>query len=72
MKCAIPLTIAVAGLLTAAMAIPAEPAHEHATPGEAPSDARQVVHFPEQVRIHTLANMRDHLLALQQIQDGVG
>jgi hypothetical protein len=31
-------------------------------------DTRQVVHFPAQLRTHVLANMRDHLLALQQIQ----
>ncbi|MBS0324917.1 MAG: cytochrome c [Proteobacteria bacterium] len=31
------------------------------------SDARQLVRFPEPMRVHTIANMRDHLLALQQI-----
>jgi hypothetical protein len=31
-------------------------------------DTRQVVHFPKALREHTLTNMRDHLLALQQIQ----
>jgi len=31
-------------------------------------DTRQVVHFPLRLREETLANMRDHLLALQQIQ----
>lgn len=34
-------------------------------------DARQVVHFPARLREETLANMRDHLLALQQIQDAL-
>ena len=34
----------------------------------APKDARQAVHFPKTLREHTLANMRDHLLALQEIQ----
>ena len=32
-------------------------------------DTRQAVKFPAQLREHTLANMRDHLLALQQIQE---
>lgn len=30
-------------------------------------DARQLVEFPAEMREHTLANMRDHLLALQEI-----
>jgi hypothetical protein len=34
-------------------------------------DTRQVVHFPTKLREHTLTNMRDHLLALQQIQDAL-
>jgi hypothetical protein len=34
----------------------------------APKDARQAVYFPKTLREHTLANMRDHLLALQEIQ----
>lgn len=36
-----------------------------------PSDARQWVRFPEALRAHTLSNMRDHLLALGQIQDAL-
>jgi len=38
----------------------------HASPQQA--DARMFVQLPDQLREHTLANMRDHLLALQQIQ----
>lgn len=34
-------------------------------------DSREMVHFPDEMRLHTLANMRDHLLALQQIQDAL-
>ncbi|PKO87448.1 MAG: hypothetical protein CVU18_10615 [Betaproteobacteria bacterium HGW-Betaproteobacteria-12] len=37
-------------------------------PGQKASDGRQLVKFPEQMREHTLASMRDHLLALQEIQ----
>lgn len=51
--------------------------HEPARPAAAgshqvaPEDARQTVHFPKALREHTLANMRDHLLALQQIQEAL-
>ncbi|MEY2653745.1 MAG: hypothetical protein RLZZ524_773 [Pseudomonadota bacterium] len=31
-------------------------------------DTRELVRYPEAMRVHTLANMRDHLLALSQIQ----
>lgn len=36
------------------------------------TDARQWVTFPEAMKAHTLANMRDHLLALQEIQAALG
>lgn len=39
---------------------------------EAPAtDGRVAVDFPEPLRTHTLANMRDHLLALQEIQQAL-
>lgn len=31
-------------------------------------DERQLVHYPEQMKSHTLMNMRDHLVTLQKIQ----
>jgi hypothetical protein len=34
-------------------------------------DDRQLVRFPDALRAHTLANMRDHLLALQEIQEAM-
>lgn len=34
-------------------------------------DAREFVRFPDALREHTLANMRDHLLAVQQIQEAL-
>jgi hypothetical protein len=37
----------------------------------APKDTRQSVYFPKTLREHTLANMRDHLLALQEIQEAL-
>lgn len=42
----------------------AERSHDH----RAASDARQLVTYPDAMRILTLANMRDHLLALGEIQ----
>ena len=45
--------------------------HQQA-PGAAPvQDARITVHFPEEFRLHTLTNMRDHLLALGEIQEAL-
>lgn len=35
-------------------------------------DQREFVRFPDALREHTLANMRDHLLALQEIQQALG
>ena len=37
----------------------------------APKDLRRAVKFPKALREHTLANMRDHLLALQEIQEAL-
>ena len=37
----------------------------------APADTRQAVKFPDALRAHTLTNMRDHLLALAEIQDAL-
>jgi hypothetical protein len=34
-------------------------------------DPRQLVSFPEPMRQHTMANMRDHLLALQEIDQAL-
>jgi hypothetical protein len=41
-------------------------------PGHAPpEDRRELVEFPPMLKEHTLANMRDHLLALAQIQQAL-
>lgn len=45
---------------------PSQAAVNHAAPA---ADTRVMVRFPERLRTHTLANMRDHLLALAEIQD---
>ena len=43
--------------------------HQHSMTGTAPTqaDSRQLVKFPEPMRLHTITSMRDHLLALQEI-----
>lgn len=48
-------------------------AHGAHKPAEATAgDARVFVTFPEKLVDHTLANMRDHLMALQEIQEHLG
>lgn len=47
---------------------PTQAAVDHAAHAPA-ADSRVLVQFPEMLRTHTLANMRDHLLALAEIQD---
>jgi hypothetical protein len=43
-----------------------------AAPAAAPAvDARHKIEFPEMMRQHMLANMRDHLLAITEIQDAL-
>ncbi len=68
----VPRTLLLAALGAAALAATtparADPQHEHMHPMEAPNDARQAVQFPADLKEHTLANMRDHLLTLQRIQ----
>jgi len=43
--------------------------HQHSMTGAAAAqgDSRQLVQFPEPMRLHTITSMRDHLLALQEI-----
>ena len=41
--------------------------HDMAMPATDQGDARQLVNFPGPMRVHTIASMRDHLLALQEI-----
>jgi hypothetical protein len=45
--------------------------HEAAMHGPAAPDTRVAVRFPEALRAHTLANMRDHLATLQRIQEAL-
>ena len=61
--------IALASLVAAGCA--SDGAAHHADHAPAPSDGRVAVAFPEPMRTHTLANMRDHLAALQEIQQAL-
>jgi hypothetical protein len=77
------LTVTVASALVAgagSLALSAETSehdqhHQHmvaSTPNDgAHTDSRQLVKYPEPLRIHTLANMRDHLLTMGRIQEAL-
>lgn len=57
-----------AGLLGFGYAALAQHQHDSSHGHEAQADARVLVKFPDELRVHTMTNMRDHLLALSQIQ----
>lgn len=75
MKRAVSSFAVACALVLGAGNVPAQQEHEHhagmhahGAASPAIEDARTLVHFPEKLRVHTLANMRDHLLTLQRIQ----
>jgi hypothetical protein len=45
--------------------------HNAAPAASFAGDNRQLVQFPEPMRLHTIANMRDHLLSLQEIDEAL-
>ncbi|MDE2375942.1 MAG: hypothetical protein KGM94_01620 [Bradyrhizobium sp.] len=45
--------------------------HGHMDHGAGAADTREFVSFPPELVVHTMANMRDHLLALQEISDSL-
>ena len=62
------------GLLVTSLSLSAadqDHEHQHGAQGAPVQDTRAVVHFPPELRVHTLANMRDHLLALSEIQEAL-
>lgn len=65
MRLAAAVTVLAVSLAVAGLAAAAGP-HDHT--GHAPADARQVVSMPPELATHMLANMRDHLAALGEIQ----
>jgi hypothetical protein len=67
------LVALAAGIALASSVTPVLAQHEHSMSGEGMQmtpvqDARQLVVFPEALREHELANMRDHLATLARIQ----
>lgn len=68
-------SIAAIAAFAAAVVAPtvAAQTHQHGMgDAAAPSpDTRQLVQFPEPMRLHTIASMRDHLLALQEINEAL-
>src|SRR6476660_9222492 len=61
---------ALAGFGTCYSALPAraqDHQHDMMVPAATQGDARLLVKFPEPMRLHTITSMRDHLLALQEI-----
>ncbi|MEY4748810.1 MAG: hypothetical protein RIQ60_1024 [Pseudomonadota bacterium] len=73
-------TLTVATLLFGPAGSPMAQPHDHAAhmagmqaaQTNAAADTRQAVAFPAPMKEHTLTNMRDHLLALAQIQEALG
>jgi hypothetical protein len=63
------ILVALALCATACAPLSGGSAHDHGSAADAGTqgDARQLVQFPEPMRLHTIASMRDHLLALQEI-----
>jgi hypothetical protein len=58
------ITLSISGFVPAAAQTHK---HEGAPTTASPGDPRELVTFPEPMRVHTIANMRDHLQALQEI-----
>lgn len=79
MKTATRRILAALALALPTLALPqSHPAGGHAHPAAgsaqdpaAAADPRRLVPFPDPLRHHTLANMRDHLLALGEMQDAL-
>ena len=74
----LPALFAITALLFAAGG-PASAQHQHDLPSSnaviehaaGNGDARKLVRFPDEMRQHTLANMRDHLTAIAEIQEAL-
>lgn len=68
-------SISAAAMIAAAAPSRAQHYHAHpaaSAPPQPAADAREFVPFPPALAEHTLANMRDHLLALQEMQARLG
>ena len=73
MRIALPTLLLAGATLTAGWSAYAQEhnhdMHQHAA--ATASDGRQIVKFPAEMRTHTLANMRGHLLALSEILEAM-
>ncbi|HVR59963.1 MAG TPA: hypothetical protein VMT72_24410 [Pseudolabrys sp.] len=67
MRILVAMVVAVLAAGSATFAV-AQHQHHHDASGPAAPDTRQFVKFPAPLIEHTLANMRDHLQSLQEIQ----
>lgn len=65
------LALAAAGAGARVLVAAETPMHDMPATQGTSADSRQLVRFPEPMRLHTIGNMRDHLLALQQIDDAL-
>ena len=61
------IALAVTGASGVVLRVEAQTHQHEMAPATTQGDARQLVKFPDPMRLHTIANMRDHLLALQEI-----
>jgi hypothetical protein len=71
MRVSVAIIVAVLAGGSATFAV-AQHQHGHVSSAPPAPDTRQFVKFPAPLVTHTLANMRDHLLALQEIQSHLG
>ncbi len=71
MRVSVAMIVAVLAGGNATFAV-AQHQHKHDSSAPRAQDARQFVRFPAALVENTLANMRDHLLALQEIQSHLG
>lgn len=68
----LPLTIATVALLLAGSVTAQQHGHHgHTDHGAPAADTREFVAFPPELVDHTMANMRDHLLALKEINEAL-
>ena len=67
------LALAIAALAAYVGLFPCSAVAQHTHDAEAaPADQRVAVSMPAQLRLHTLAHMREHLQAIEEIQAALG
>lgn len=71
MRALLTLVATVAVALSAGLAMAQHDHSGHMQHGAPAADTRELVKFPPELVEHTIANMRDHLLALQEINEAL-